>query len=293
MTSDRDLLASIDHMLAHPDAITLPSTTSNDARAAASPLRAPEEHVDTPREARDRAVRVRGGLRQMLDELIESNDDDERQMELLNAIEDATEAYLAALPRVEIARSPFTGDIVALAIDTYGLDGPWWKYEGVVRALDARPATMLAFTGAMRLTAPIERFTHLAKVGPGVPYVLPRLMAIDGVRAVVRAVTVGAHLGWAISYFAPAPVSGVRLVNDWGADHYAIDGGWDTVAESTEERDFDLAPWIRSGRLAWIAPGDGALALRSEVEGCPFLGPDGGPLEGTREVQRVEEGEVF
>lgn len=283
MTSDRDVMADIERLLAG-EGVALPE--AGDGPALEVP--APAERVESARAPRDRAVRLRAGLRDMLDELIESDDPGGDEMELLEALDDVTGAYFAALPRIDLARCPFTGTTATLAIDTYGLDGPWWNALAALRPVEARPPTLVAFTGALHLGDSVERTRHLAKPGPGVPYVLPRLMAVEGVRAVIRAVAVGGHLGWAVTYFAERYPAGAQRANDWGADHYPIGDGWDSVVEDTDPHDFDLAPWIERGRLAWIAPGDATLTPRTTVEGCPYL-----DLPGARALQRIEGADVW
>ncbi|MEI7926810.1 MAG: hypothetical protein WCI61_11580, partial [Chloroflexota bacterium] len=185
MTSERDLMAEIDRLLAGD--VALPEAATTGEALVPPPV---ADRIDSPRAARDRAVRLHAGLREMLDELIEGDADGD-EMPLLLALDDATEAYLDALPRVDLARCPFTGATATIAIDTYGLDGPWWNYLAALRPVEARPPTLVAFTGALRLADRVERTRHLVKMGPGVPYVLPRLMAVDGMRAVIRAVGVG------------------------------------------------------------------------------------------------------
>jgi hypothetical protein len=283
MTGDRDVMADIEQLVTGGGG-TLPEAATT---GEGLPLPALVDRIASPRADRDRAVRLRAGLRVMLEDLVESHEDDD-EMELLEALDDVTDAYLAALPRVDVARCPFTGVTATIAIDTYGLDGPWWNALAALRPVEARPATLVAFTGALRLAAEVERPRHLVKPGPGVPFVLPRLMAVDGVRAVIRAVAVGAHLGWTIAYFAERFPEDAARANDWGADHYPLADGWDAVPDSGEVRDFDLAPWIERGRLAWIAPGDATLTPRTTVEGCPFVG-----LAGERGIQRIEGDDVW
>jgi hypothetical protein len=105
----------------------------------------------------------------------------------------------------------------------------------------------------------------------------------DDVKAVVSHVRIGAHDGYPVVYFAdPAPPKLLRF-NDWGANTFTYESAdmadaWDSVDEDAEEIDFDLARWIESGDLSWIAPGDTGLRLQGKVAGCPFVG-----LEGSRE----------
>ncbi|MDA0269930.1 MAG: hypothetical protein DWG83_00470 [Chloroflexi bacterium] len=253
----------------------------------------------SPRGARQRALLALNGLRAERDRATEFAADavlsdadlaDASAYEgaVREALGDAFEAYLAALPRVPVARDPAGGEVVRIAIDAEGIDGPWWNYQGVLRPVEARPSTLWAFTGALRIAGEPEFTTHLVKAGPAAPYVIPRAFEAEGMRAVVKGLMVGRHAGWVITYFTDRPPAETQRFNDWGADHYPVDGGWDAASEDDEVRDFDLAPWIERGRLAWIAPGDDSCTLRTDVQGCPYLG-----IEGTREVQRIHEGVLW
>ncbi len=273
----------------------------------AAPGPTPAAVIVDPATARHHAMLTRAGLREQRDRVtdalaavrapseigVPATPEQRTALEayarvVRDALDEATDAYFAALPRVPVARCPFTGAVAAIAIDTYGIDGPWWNYQAALRPVEARPATLLAFTGALALREPVETTVHLVKPGPGAPYVLPRLLALDGVQAVVRAVAVGRHLGWTITYFAERRPPETQGANDWGMDCYRVGGGWDTVPEDFDARDFDLAPWIERGRLAWIAPGDESATLRREVAGCPYVG-----LAGERNIQRVQDGKVW
>jgi hypothetical protein len=200
--------------------------------------------------------------------------------------------YEALLPEVTVARCPFDGGLVRWPIDTAGLDGSFWDYRASARRHpQARPPRWLAMTGAMDLTAPVEHTPYLAIPGPGVPFVVPRILGRQGVRAVVAQVPVGAHTGWAISYFGPLPDT--SLVNLWGTDTYPVvddDGrwlGWDRVDETASAYDFELAGWVGSGKLLWIEPGDDSGTLHEGLDGCPYVG-----LSGPRKIGIVAEGEV-
>jgi len=199
-----------------------------------------------------------------------------REVDKLNA------RYRALLPEVTVARCPHTGEPVRWPIDTAGLDGWYWSYFKKISRPPAHvPPTWLAMTGAMRLAEPVEHNPDVVVPGPGVPYVLPRLLELPGVRAVLAELPVGAHTGWAISYFGPVP-SGVPLVDLWGTDNYPVfPNGWSAYRLQASEFDFDLAPWLRSGALQWL-DGD---ALRADA--CPFV-----DLPGERRIAMLWRGTV-
>jgi hypothetical protein len=138
------------------------------------------------------------------------------------------------------------------------------------------------------LGAELEWFPFLCKPGPEVPFVIPRILEVEGMRAVISQVPIGPHRGYAIVYFAEDPPETLERFNTWGAGSYETFAGWDSVVEDAESLDFELEPWVESGKLLWIAPGDKRLELRGEAEACPYFG-----LEGRRSFIRIQAGEVW
>ncbi len=208
-----------------------------------------------------------------------------RQGELLRA-------YREGLPKTPLARCPFSGEIYAPPFDPFGLDGLWWNYYRSQRPLVEPPGHWIALTGAMKLAEPVEKAPFPAMPGPGAPFVLRRLVEHPVVKAVLCALPVGRHTAYAVTYFGSAWPEGVAIPNLWGADHYLAflsngDVGRTETFEDPGDRDFELARWIEAGKLAWIAPGDSSMTLRTGVDGCPYLS-----VTGTREDQHVAHGFV-
>lgn len=201
--------------------------------------------------------------------------------------------YEAGLPRILLSRCPWTGALVWHSFDPFGLDGLWWDYHNPARPVRERVWFCRAITGAVAIEAPVERFPFLAKPGPGAPYVIPRLLEVPQVQATLSSLACGRHRAYCVAYFAVQETPGLDWPNDWGANQRWDEGGesaggWCETSEFEEEWDFDLRPWIRSGKLAWIAPGDATMTLRRELEECPYLS-----LRGTREMQYVQDGQVL
>jgi hypothetical protein len=200
--------------------------------------------------------------------------------------------YAALLPEIAVSRCPHSGQVVTWPIDVVDLDGWFWDYDNPIRRTPALPRTWLAMSGALRLNGPVARARFLCRPGPAAPYVVPRILRADGVLAVVSQIEVGPHIGWPITYFGPKP-PGVKLENTWGACEYDVfddDGswlGWNAKTPWPAEYDFDLEPWLRSGKLFWIAPADRAGTLREGVRGCPYLG-----IDGPREAALIRDGVV-
>lgn len=202
------------------------------------------------------------------------------------------DAYAGLLPRLALARCPFTGEVLHHPIDAAGLDGMWWEYHAMSRKLEKQaPRTFFSLQGAMRLESPVEDTPFLVKPGPGAPFVLPRLLADPGVRAVVSSLSVGRHEAYPIVYFkqGDAPLD---RPNEWGRNRFEVveDGsyGWGEHFEDPDGYDYALAPWIEQGRVSWVARGDATLTLRSTVDDCPYL-----QLGGPRQPQHVEDGRAW
>ena len=228
--------------------------------------------------------------RALLDELLalteaqrEENDAGRRTREALRA------EYAAGVPRVRLSRCPFTKEVLTHSLDTAGLDGPWWRYEDVVRRVEEVPETFFALTGAVRLADAVEDVPFLVKAGPEVPYVVPRILLHRDLRAVVSTVKVGPHTAYAVCYFAEPTPPLLARINAWGANEFwftdAYGTWWDSSDEDGEEVEYDLAPWVESGKLQWISPGDSDLRLRTGLAGCPYL-----DLPGRRSFVRVQDG---
>lgn len=200
--------------------------------------------------------------------------------------------YTEILPDVAVARCPASGAEVRYGIDTVDLDGWFWAYDNPWRRQPTLPPTWLAMCGAVLLRDPVASAPFRCHPGPGLPYVVPRILSEAGVRAVVNEIPIGHHTGWAITYFGPKP-PGVMLENTWGANtytSYADDGTWLGVADhetSVEDYDFDLTPWLEEEKLLWISAGDDTTELRSGTSDCPYTG-----LTGERRKASIFRGEV-
>jgi hypothetical protein len=211
------------------------------------------------------------------------------------------ERYLAALPIVTLSRSPLSGDLLEYAIDTVGVDGLWWNYNQPLRPLQQLPADFVGLAGALQVGDPVEKTPFEVRPGPEVPYVVPRLLALPGVRAVVSQVQIGPHTGYTIAYFAEHPEQVTHRVNTWGTDFYEIVDAQGVLTWSRDgdtaalNRDADLKPWMEAGKLLWIQPGDTSMILRSDARPCPFLVLKGSRLDCTLfdGIRTEDEPDVF
>lgn len=223
----------------------------------------------------------------------DSPDDVVATMEIRHALQELRARYVDSLPMVPLSRSP-NGHLLSRPFDAEGLDGLFWDYQWPARAFASPAEGCIALDGAMQLNfAELASAPFLASPGAATPAVVPDLLVAHQAQAVLSSVRVGAHAGFVVSYFSKAVDPSAPLLNEWGAaEHWRSDvtGDWVRAhrAEHDVTRDFDLTPWIASGHLQWIAPGDDTWTLHDTIEGCPYL-----DLEGRRARQYVQFGELW
>lgn len=203
------------------------------------------------------------------------------------------EEYLGALPMVSISRCPYSGALLTMAIDTAGLDGLFWDEMAPIRPLDGnRPGTFFALTGAMKLNGAPARAPFPCTPGPGAPFVVPRMLLHPDVKAAISHLSIGEHDAYPVVYYASPMPDYLRRFNDWGTNEFRYETEddpdlFDSIEEEDEDIDFDLALWIERGDLRWIAPGDAGLELKTDVEGCPYLG-----IEGRHDFYWIQDGKI-
>lgn len=224
----------------------------------------------------------------LVDADLAGKDDEEAQA----TVSRVWDEYLEGLPVVELSINPFTNAVFSHTLDIYGLDGLWWNSETPARPMELLPETTIAFTGAVCLADPIENVPFLCSPGPGVPFVVPRVLEQEGVKAVLSSLPIGDHQGYSVVYFAEKELRTLEGFGDWGRNiaFYDLgddDYGWQEWIPAPSDLDFDIKPWIEKGKLLWIAPGDETLSLRSDKD-CPYLA-----IHGNRFWQVVQDGRVW
>ncbi len=179
---------------------------------------------------------------------------------------DLHDAYAQSLVPTALARCPFTDEALSSTIDLAGFDGLWWSAELPVRPSSPEPDSFLGLAGAAHLVGPLPETPFSIRPGPDRPFVVPSVLAQDGVVAVIRQLQIGAVVAHAVCYFAEGGARGRRPPPTWGLMPLDVDPA---------DRDADLGPWIERDRLLWVRPGDASLALQGGEVGCPFVGLDG------------------
>lgn len=129
---------------------------------------------------------------------------------------------------------------------------------------------------AHRGPAPRRRGRPARGTGWRAPPLFASVAADQAVRPVLSATRVGGRRCDLVAYFAPPRPAGPPAFREWGTRlSRTRDGsGWRWVPGPAADPPAatDLAPFLRSGQVAWIQPFDMGVELRSGPEGCPWLG---------------------
>src|SRR5262249_29653749 len=126
--------------------------------------------------------------------------------------------------------------------------------------------------------------------GPGAPYVIPRLLSLEGVTCVISSMAMPplGTTAYFMTYFAeprrPAAQSHQMWLRD--AFYYVDPQGYRHWNSCNDSWDFDIAAWNARGKIRWTAPNDAGAVL---VDGanCPYAG-----LGGVRAPQSIRDGAV-
>ena len=223
--------------------------------------------------------------RETLEELLEKTENAPKEkVEILMeeyskaaiSLQEFEKEYLSLLPNILLSRSPFTKELYSLTIDIFNLNGWWWDMERPVRSVEVDIKSYFALTGSVNITGEIPDVPFSLKPGPAVPWVCPRLLNNEHICAVLSYVKIGNYDAYATVYYTNDTSIDIERINTWGTDMYiAEDKDGYAVTGSTfdleEEYDFDIEPWIKKGKLKWIAIDDEELVLRDTVEDCPYI----------------------
>jgi len=200
--------------------------------------------------------------------------------------------YADRLPRITLSVCPYCDSPLKRAFDPFGVDGPWWVVRCQVAFEEPRACEHFkVLQGALGLNSlvPLEAREQV-QPGPAVPFLIPALLRLPGMKAVVSRTTLATgHIAYPIAYFSDHEIDPARLCQTWCRDaHWFKDAegnaGW---LIATYPYDFELEPYFKQGKLLWsdlaekeprvLGPGDGP---------CPLLA-----LPGDRERQDLSDGE--
>ena len=230
---------------------------------------------------------LRQVVEQLSNDLDDTADDEKLQTHLmqeygkaLDELQVLENKYVSILPKKIISRCPFTNNIFNLTIDSIGLDGPWWDAELPVRRIENEIQSYFALTGSINITGETPKIPFSVKPGPAVPWVSPRLLNNQSIIAVLSYIKIGIYDAYVTVYYSNDITAEIERINTWGTDYYiannlegfAITG---STYDDEEEYDFDIAPWIREGKLKWIDINDDSLSLMDSVDDCPYLNISG------------------
>jgi hypothetical protein len=233
----------------------------------------------------------------------EADEPEERErLRLREAYYQALAEYADRLPRVEMSACPFSGEVLKRSFDPWGLDGPWWHKRREVGVEEpSPPASFKVLLGALSLNGRKPSEVRAPVIpGPEVPFVVPRLLGLPGMVAVVSRLEMeSGDVAYPVVYYSEEEIPERRLHQFWlKAELWlTLESGQSGWLTANDVWDFDLAPWVESGRLRWIAPGNRDMVVEDGTGGgsCPFIGLRGDRFPqllafGTRDLLDLPDG---
>src|SRR6478672_4671858 len=179
------------------------------------------------------------------------------------AATDAT--YFRDLPRTPVSCCPHCQKPLYRAFDLFGLDGLWWRSDAQLDEPQPCPH-FCVLLGAVDLRTSRPRPDFDVHPGPGAPFVVPRLLQNEGMVAVVSAIEMmDGAVAYPIAYFAPRRPPIQTLAAAWARTNFVYSTqlgvhAWRRADEPApgapagDNWDFDLPPWVASGRVRWCDP---------------------------------------
>lgn len=226
-------------------------------------------------------------------------------------------SYWRMIPTYQISRCPFTGLPHTEMLDTYSLYNWNIRYaEGTsIRYATEEPIHsdhFVAVQAFLNLNGYKPRKNELAfgrddtaalhSELPEVPFITPSLLPDDiDSYAVIHALPIGKIKGegfiprytlYVLTYYAADPDKLLkRRWDQWTQgrkmaipmNFYAVPRTdyWELAQQKPEM--WDLAAWVRRGKLRWLDVADPDLPLRTDIEGFPY-----GNIQGLRHGYRYE-----
>ena len=203
------------------------------------------------------------------------------------------EEYAENIPYHAFSRCPICETVAEMPMDTLGLDGVWWwEFSPVDFAPPDACEHYQVFLGALDLHGRIpHEIMDGVNPGPGVPFVIPRLLKLDSVKAVLTSFQLETgDTAYIVTYFSEEPLDDVDLHQEWRREFYSLldEDGEPVAAETKQDKwDFDIDYWVGKGKLLWVHAGDESFKLHSALP-FPYS-----KLEGIRDSQVLSQDGVF
>jgi len=230
-------------------------------------------------EHRNLIFKIRG-IEADVSQMLKDSDSKWRELEKtrnekLRKVDQLINAYWECIPSIKLSLCPFCNAELRRVFDLIDLNGFWWMDRTQRPALEPESCEHFQLLlGAVNMNGlNPEGGLFESRPGPDVPYVIPRILEMPTIEAVISSIPMKCgYVAYPIAYFSKEPLASGLLTQSWAQKQYRFntdDGktGWNIVEDSC---DFDLLPWIKSGKVKWVV--DGRLnTLSDSPQACPFL----------------------
>lgn len=199
--------------------------------------------------------------------------DERRRQKVRQELEELEDEYIHRLPILQLSRCPYCNEPLLRQFDPYDLNGEWWNPLWHDRDDPPTCKHFLVLQGALNLNGltPTEVQTKDGIVpGPEVPFVIPRLLEMEGMVTVVHTLPVaGRYTAYPIGYFAFQRPLQTENTQSWCRATFSLDEVMWT--SRNEHYDYDIIPWVKRGKVFWLDPNDPTLPVaKGPPENYPF-----------------------
>ena len=178
---------------------------------------------------------------------------------------------MTRLPTFQFSVCPICSAKYEHTIDPYGFDGIFWAHMTNKVESNCEHACLIRSAYICRRTPEPLYFNNRNSLGPEIPYVIPRILKMPAMQAVITQIDldIGDTL-YAITYFSIQEFGDRELTSHWDDDQY------EACEPPTDIWDFNLRPWVESGKLRWCENTENGLVLsNAPADACPFYGMKG------------------
>ncbi|TAJ74904.1 MAG: hypothetical protein EPO42_14495 [Gallionellaceae bacterium] len=182
---------------------------------------------------------------------------EKERSQTVKKIEPLVQEYWDWVPAVKLSRCPFCQKDLARLFDPVDLRGFWWMDRTQRPRPEPAPCPHFCLLlGSVNLNGlPAQGGVFESRLGPDVPFVIPRLLEWPTMTAVVSLVPLRwGYNAYPVAYFSRVPPKERSLTQGWAQKEYQFiledgRGGWDIV---DDVYDYNLEAWIKRGKLRWF-----------------------------------------
>jgi hypothetical protein len=191
---------------------------------------------------------------------------DEIREEKQAAANKVSDEHFKSFPTFQFSVCPICSAKYEHTMDPFGFDGLFWCGMTNRVETNCEHACLIRSAYICRRTPESPYFNSRVYLGPEIPYVIPRILKMPAMQAVISQIDLdNGDTLYAIAYFSIQEFGVRELTAHWDHDQY------EACEPPTDVWDFNLRPWVESGKLRWCENTENGLVFsNAPADACPF-----------------------